>query len=78
MNILSLYVSALFAVKTWRICRKSSLIQISPLPQPQTGHREIAADQDVKPHKCSQYLYFNKSNRHVYLLEATLIFFLAK
>lgn len=40
----------LSAVKTWRICRKSSLIQISPLPQPKTGHREITIAGFVKPH----------------------------
>lgn len=35
-------------VKTWRICRKSSLIQISPFPQLQTGHREITISGFVK------------------------------
>lgn len=68
----------LFAVKTWRICRKSSLIQISPFPQLKTGHREITISGFVKQHKCSQDLYFNENNRHIYLLGATLIFFLTK
>lgn len=36
-ELLSLYVYALFVVRTWRMCWKSSLMQISPLPQPKTG-----------------------------------------
>lgn len=65
----------LSAVKTWRICRKSSLIQISPFPQLKTGHREITISGFVKPHKWSQDLYFNENNHHIYLAGATLIFF---
>lgn len=65
----------LSAVKTWRICRKSSLIQISPLPQPKTGQREITTAGFVKPHTNVPKIYFNENNRHIYLLGVTLIFF---
>lgn len=65
----------LSAVKTWRICRKSSLIQISPLPQPKTGHREITIAGFVKPHSSVPKTYFNENNHHIYLLGATLILF---
>lgn len=75
MVIISLYIYMLSAVKTWRICRKSSLIQISPFPQLKTGHREITISGFVKPHKWSQDLYFNENNHHIYLAGATLIFF---
>lgn len=68
----------LSAVKTWRICRKSSLIQISPLPQPKTGQREITTAGFVKPHTNVPKIYFNENNRHIYLLGATLIFFPTK
>lgn len=72
------YLYILSAVKTWRICRKSSLIQPSPLPQPKTGHGEITIPGFVKPHQCAQDLYFNENNRHIYLLGVTLIFFPTK
>ncbi|KAF6120073.1 hypothetical protein HJG60_010399 [Phyllostomus discolor] len=58
-----------------RICQKSSLIQISPLPQPKIGYREITRPRFVKPHECSQYLYFNENNHRIYSLVATFIYF---
>lgn len=55
-------------------CRKSSLIQISPLPQPKPL-REITLPQDLVKHQWAPDLCFNENNRHIYLLGATLIIF---